>query len=535
MIRIFDTTLRDGEQSPGCSMNLNEKLLMARQLEHLGVDIIEAGFAISSQGDFEAVQGIARTVKKPIVASLARASQKDIDVAWEALKDAVHPRIHVFIATSALHMEYKLRMTEDEVYDRATKAVAYARTYTDDVEFSPEDATRSDRAFLYRILEGVIRAGATTVNIADTVGYMTPELFHDLIRGIRENVPNIDDAVISVHCHNDLGMATANSLSGVSAGARQIECTVNGIGERAGNTSLEEVVMALKTRADHYGEDCGTSINTREILKSSKLLAQITGVPVQPNKAIVGANAFAHESGIHQHGMLANAETYEIMTPESVGYSETNLVLGKHSGRHAFTQRLKDLGYEMETEEINELFVKFKALADKKKTVDDRDLDALVTDGLAGMEEEYTFLDYKVMKTSHNGTFNTVTVSRNGKTIEQVGRGDGPVDAAFDALGQITGIYVKLQDFSMRSVTEGQDALGDTVIKLESNGRFYTGKGLSTDVIASTILAYLNAINHMAYFEERQRSKAVTESYGSNEPYEATDQNTVQYAKQETI
>lgn len=508
MIRIFDTTLRDGEQSPGCSMNLNEKLQMARQLESLGVDVIEAGFAISSSGDFEAIQGIARTVKRPIVASLARASRKDIDVAWEALREAAHPRIHVFIATSPLHMEYKLRMTEDEVYDRAVEAVAYAKTFTDDVEFSPEDATRSERQFLYRVLEGVIQAGATTLNIADTVGYMTPELFHDLILGIRENVPSIAEVVISVHCHNDLGMATANSLSGVTAGARQIECTVNGIGERAGNTSLEEVVMALKTRADHYGEDCSTGINTREILKSSKLLAQITGIPVQPNKAIVGANAFAHESGIHQHGMLAHAETYEIMTPETVGYLETNLVLGKHSGRHAFSRRLKDMGYNLDSEEINDLFVKFKALADKKKTVDDRDLDALVMESLAGMEEEYKFLDYKVMKTNHNGTYNTVTVSRNGEIIEQVGQGDGPVDAAFDALGHITGIYVKLQDFSMRSVTEGQDALGDTLIKLESNGRFYTGKGLSTDVIASTILAYLNAINHMAYFEERQQSQA---------------------------
>ncbi len=507
MIKIFDTTLRDGEQSPGCSMNLNEKLQMAKQLEHLGVDIIEAGFAISSQGDFESVQGIARAVKRPIVASLARCAKKDIDVAWEAVKEAAHPRIHTFLATSPIHMKYKLKMTEDEVYEKAVWGVGYAKQYTDDIEFSPEDATRTELAFLYRILEGVIRAGAKTVNIADTVGYTTPTLFYELIRGIRENVPNINDAVISVHCHNDLGMATANSLMGVYAGARQIECTINGIGERAGNTSLEEVVMGLKTRQDFFGEDCRTNIDTTEIVKSSKLLSNITGIPVQPNKAIVGANAFAHEAGIHQHGMLANSETYEIMTPESVGFTETNMVLGKHSGRHAFQQKLRDLGYEFEGAELDNLFTKFKALADEKKTIYDRDLEALVAVDLSDMTEEYRFLDYKVMKTNQNGTFSTVTVKHKDETLEKIGKGDGPIDASFDALGQITGIYVKLQDFSIRSVTEGQDALGDSMVKLESNGRSYYGKGLSTDIIASTIQAYLNAINHMKYFEERHRSK----------------------------
>lgn len=515
MIKIFDTTLRDGEQSPGCSMNLNEKLQMARQLEHLGVDIIEAGFAISSQGDFESVQSIARTVKKPIVASLARAAKKDIDVAWEAVKDAVHPRIHTFLATSPIHMEFKLKMTEDEVYERAVWAVEYAKGYTDDIEFSPEDATRTEPQFLYRILEGVIQAGAKTVNIADTVGYTTPTQFYELIQGIRANVPNIDQAVISVHCHNDLGMATANSLMGVAAGARQIECTVNGIGERAGNTSLEEVVMGLKTRQDFFGPDCRTNINTTEIVKSSKLLATITGIPVQPNKAIVGANAFAHEAGIHQHGMMANAQTYEIMTPESVGFNETNMVLGKHSGRHAFQQKLKDLGYELDGAELDDVFLKFKALADKKKTVYDRDLEALVAEELSDMTEEYQFVDYKVMKTNQNGTYTTITVKRREETLEAIGKGDGPIDASFDALGQITGTYVKLQDFSIRSVTEGQDALGDTLVKLESQGRSYYGKGLSTDIIASTILAYLNAINHMKYFEERQRSKEDLDSIGN--------------------
>lgn len=500
MIRIFDTTLRDGEQSPGCSMHLNEKIQMAKQLERLGVDIIEAGFAISSRGDFESVSEVARAVKNSTVASLARSLPKDIDAAYEAVKQAESPMLHVFLATSPIHMKYKLEMTEDQVYERAVESVRYARTLCPNIEFSCEDASRSELPFLYRILEGVIDAGATTVNIPDTVGYTTPQAFYDFITSIRKNTPNIDRAVISVHCHNDLGMGVANSLSAVLAGAGQIECTVNGIGERAGNAALEEIVMALKTRKDYYGEE--TRIVTTEIMKASNLLSTITGVRVQPHKAIVGVNAFAHESGIHQHGMLKDKTTYEIMTPESVGLKETMMVLGKHSGKHALRDRLKDLGYDISEAELNELFVKFKELADEKKTVYDKDIEALLIGSYSEVQDGYELVDYQTATSEGKDAKTIIKVRLQDELIERVGTGKGPIDAAFDAMQQVTGEEVRLKDFAIHAITQGRDAVGETVVKLDREGQMYAGKGMSTDIIKSGILAYMNAINHM---ESRQR------------------------------
>lgn len=377
-IYIFDTTLRDGEQSPGVSLNINEKLEIARQLERLGVDVIEAGFPAASNGDFEAVKSIAKEIKGPVAAGLARATKKDIDRAWEALKYAAKPRIHTFIATSDIHLEYKLKMTRGEVLKRAVEAVSYAKSLCPDIEFSPEDGSRTDIEFLYRVLEAVIEAGANVINIPDTVGYSMPEEFGSLIKGIRENVRNAGNVTISVHCHDDLGMATANSLSAVENGAAQVECTINGIGERAGNASLEEIVMAIKTRESYY--NCQTGIVSEQLYRTSTLVSYCTGMQIQPNKAVIGANAFAHESGIHQHGMLSNKQTYEIMTPQSVGLKESQLVLGKHSGRHAFEERLKNLGYSLGTEELNGAFISFKALADKKKYIMDKDIEALINE-----------------------------------------------------------------------------------------------------------------------------------------------------------
>ncbi len=502
MIKIFDTTLRDGEQSPGCSMNLNEKITMARQLERLNVDIIEAGFAASSQGDFESVKRIADVIKNSAVCSLARCEKKDIDVAVEALKGAVAPRLHIFLATSPIHMQYKLKMTPDEVVEAAVEATKYARKFVGDVEFSPEDGSRSDRDFLVRVLEAVIDAGATVLNIPDTTGYATPETFADLIGFLKKNVRGIEKVDLSVHCHDDLGFAVANSLAAVRAGANQIECAVNGIGERAGNAALEEIVMALQTRKDVYGKS--TRIVTTEIVPTSTLLQNITGVKVQPNKAIVGANAFAHEAGIHQHGVLANRETYEIMKPEDVGLSENQMVLGKHSGKHALKARLQSMGYHFEGEELEYYFKKFKDLADRKKTVYDQDIHALVLEEIAEMKAEYELDDFATIRKKDKQSMTIVSVLREGELIEKIGKGDGPIDAAFDALGQIMGKDIELADFTIRSVTEGKDALGETVVKLVHGENQFSGKGLSTDIIESSILAYINAVNHMAYFEERK-------------------------------
>jgi 2-isopropylmalate synthase len=501
-IYIFDTTLRDGEQSPGCSMNLQEKLQVARQLERLKVDVIEAGFAVSSPGDFQSVKSIAESVKNSTVASLSRALPQDIDKSWEAVKNAVSPRIHVFLATSPIHMQYKLRMSPEEVLERAKKMVAYAKQYCSDIEFSAEDATRSQPEFLYRVFEAVIDAGATVINVPDTVGYTTPDEFYELIKNIRENVSNSDKAKIAVHCHNDLGLAVANTLAAARAGATQLECTINGIGERAGNAALEEIVMAIKTRPQQF--DLDVQIDTTQILRTSKLISSITGSPVQPNKAIVGSNAFAHESGIHQHGVLAEKSTYEIMTPESIGLSKNNMVLGKHSGRHAFEDRLVELGYNLTKKELDETFIRFKALADKKKVVQDADLEVLLQHKSVEIPEMYK-LDRFVINTGNTITATAsvrlIKQSDEEMLIEEVSTGDGPIDAAFKAVEKAVGANFTLEDYTIRSVTEGLDALGEAYVKIRSGARVYTGKGVSTDVFEASVLSYVNAINKMIYEE----------------------------------
>ncbi len=500
MIKIFDTTLRDGEQSPGCSMNLREKIEMAKQLEKMRVDIIEAGFAASSPGDFASVKMIADTIKESVVASLARTIEADIDQAWEAIKGAASPRIHTFIATSPIHMQYKLNMEPSAVKERAIAMVKYAKKYCSDIEFSAEDATRSEPEFLSDLFEAVIKAGATTINIPDTVGYTTPEEYYAFIEKIKKNAPSMDLIDISVHCHDDLGLGVANSLAGVRAGASQIECTINGIGERAGNSAMEEIVMALYTRRDIL--NCDTRIITQEIMRSSNLLTRITGVKVQPNKAIVGENAFAHESGIHQHGMMKNKETYEIMTPESVGLSTNTMVLGKHSGKHAFRSKLKDLGYDVTEAEMEAAFAKFKIVADKKKQVYDRDIEAIISKEAVQVPKAYTTERFVI--TSGNTITSTATIMlvKDEKRIEKVARGDGPIDAAFKAIEKIVGRDLTLEDYKLESVTEGQDALGDALVKIKgADGKVYAGRGLSTDVIEASIYAYVNAVNKMIYAE----------------------------------
>ena len=495
-IVIFDTTLRDGEQSPGYSMNTREKLELARQLARLRVDVMEAGFPIASPDDFEAVKVVSQNIREGIsIAGLCRTRDQDIDRAWEALQHAERPRIHTFIATSDIHMQYKLKMSREEVMEAAVRAVKRARGYTNDVEFSCEDACRTDLDFLCRMVEAAITAGATTINIPDTVGYAIPWEYGERIRNLMNRVPNIDTVVVSVHCHNDLGLAVANSLEGVRYGARQIECTINGIGERAGNASLEEVVMAIRTRRDLL--DAETGINTEEIYKASKLLTTITGVPVQPNKAIVGANAFAHEAGIHQHGMLSHALTYEIMTPQSVGVPQSRLVLGKHSGRHALKKRLQDLGVDLNEEDLNRAFVRFKELCDKKKEVFDDDLLAIVEEQVLAIAETYV-LDH-LQFTSGTGMIPTATIrlKKEDEIFQESGWGDGPVDATFKAIDQITGIHPRLKDYSLRAVTSGKDALGEVMVSLEVDGQTVIGRGTSTDVIEASAKAYLNAINRV--------------------------------------
>ena len=496
-IRFFDTTLRDGEQAPGYSMNIEEKIRMARQLEQLGVDIIEAGFAIASPGDFESVRSISAAVEKPVVASLCRALVKDIDAAYEAVKGAKRPRIHTFLATSDLHLEYKLRMSREQALQRAIDAVTYARNKCDNVEFSLEDASRTDKDYMCRVVEAVIKAGATTVNLPDTVGYSTPKEIYDMVSNVVSRVPNIDRAVISMHCHNDLGMAVANTLAGIAAGARQAECCICGIGERAGNAALEEIVMNLRTRKDAYGIDYG--IVTEEIAKTAKLLSQITGVKIFPSKAIVGKNAFAHESGIHQHGVMANVKTYEIMTPESVGVKKNALVLGKHSGQHAFAQRLVDLGYTVDKEQENRLFADFKVLADRKKSIEDRDIVALV-DAISGRkadENDWKLDNYVV--SSSNKMFSTacVTLVRNGKQYSESAFGTGPIFASVRAVEKIVKHPFSLRDFQIQAVTEQRDALGEVRVKIQDSNGVYRGRGVSTDIIESSILSTLDAVNKM--------------------------------------
>ncbi|MDF2594612.1 MAG: 2-isopropylmalate synthase [Clostridia bacterium] len=504
-VKIFDTTLRDGEQSPGCSMNLAEKLEVAHQLERLGVDVMEAGFAIASPGDFASVKSIAKNIKNTTVASLARALTKDIDAAAEALKGAKYPRIHTFIATSDIHMQYKLKKTKEEVLATAIEMVKYAKKFCQDVEFSAEDASRSNPAFLYQIFEAVIAAGATVINVPDTVGYTSPDEFVALIKGIKENVPSLHKADLSVHCHNDLGLAVANSLAAARAGATQIECTINGIGERAGNAALEEIVMNLQTRKDLYQLDC--RVNTKEIYRTSKLLSSITGVRVQPNKAIVGENAFAHESGIHQHGMLANKSTYEIMTPESIGLTENKMVLGKHSGRHAFEDKIKSMGYELDQEALTIAFEQFKILADKKKDVTDRDIEALVCRRMVQIPEAYK-LDRFVINSGNTITTTSSMrlLSKTGHILEEVVSSyDGPIDASYKAIDKLVGRKFILEDFVINSVTGGTDAQGEVNVKIKNKDRVYNGHGVSMDIVEASILAYISAINNMFYEQEEKK------------------------------
>ena len=499
-IKIFDTTLRDGEQSPGCSMNLKEKIEVAKCLERLKVDVIEAGFAISSPGDFESVSTIAKTVKECTVASLARASVKDIDCAWDAVKCAADPRIHLFIATSPLHMEYKLKMSPDKVLERTAEMVAHARKYCSNIEFSAEDATRSDLDFLIKVVDIAIKNGATVINLPDTVGYTTPNEMQNLIASVIAAVPNSDKAEFSVHCHNDLGMAVANSLAGVLGGARQIECTINGLGERAGNTSLEEVVMAMHTRPDIF-EDKHTRIDTQQIYRSSKTVYNIIGQTAPLNKPIVGRNAFLHESGIHQHGVLANKKTYEILTPEAVGVRVNNIVLGKHSGKHALETRLKELGYELSAEELLRCFEEFKDLCDKKKDVTDADLEAIVTHSSTNEAENTDGykLDWFAIHTSNFTTATcTVSLKYGDEKFESVALGDGPVDAAFNAIDSIVKpVEHTFELYRINSVAQGKDTLGEVSVKLTAGNRTYSGRGLSTDILEASIVAYISAINKL--------------------------------------
>lgn len=491
---IFDTTLRDGEQSPGASMNHAEKVEVALALRELGVDIIEAGFPIASPGDFEAVQAIARQVEGPTICGLARCNNDDIDRAYEALKDAPKPRIHVFLATSAIHREFKLHMAKDEIIRRAVAGVSRAKGYFNDIEFSPEDAARTELDFLAEVVEKAIDAGATTVNIPDTVGYAVPEQYAAAIRYLKQNVRNIDKAIISVHCHDDLGMAVANSLAAIKEGARQIECTINGLGERAGNCALEEIVMAVKTRPDYFGLE--SSINTRRLCPISRLVSRITGMHVQRNKAIVGQNAFAHESGIHQDGMLKHSQTYEIMRPEDVGLQRTELVLGKHSGRHALRQRIRDLGYHLDDAHLQKVFDGFKALADRKKVVYDADIEALAESILHSGPAVWTL--EALTCNGGSGTVPSAAVvlwHKDGSLYRDACTGDGPVDAVFKTIEKLTGVDVKLRDFVIKSVSVGEDAQGEAQLEAEINGRTVRGRGVSTDIIEASALAFLQLIN----------------------------------------
>jgi len=492
-VLIFDTTLRDGEQAPGASMNEKEKLEIAYILEKLGIDIIEAGFPIISDGDFSAVKTVAKHIKKSIVCGLARSVIKDIDAASSALKLAKRKRIHVFLATSKIHMQHKLKKNKDEILKMAVDAVKYARKNFEDVEFSPEDASRTEKEFLYRILEAVIKAGATTVNIPDTVGYGIPEEYGRLIFAIQNNVPNINKAIISVHCHNDLGLAVSNSLSAVKNGARQIECTVNGIGERAGNAAMEEIIMTLKTRADYYG--CSTNINTPLIHRASHLVSKYTGFVVAPNKAIVGHNAFRHEAGIHQDGVLKERSTYEIIHPKDVGFMETGLVLGKHSGRHALKERLKSLGIILKEDELNVAFERFKKVADKKKQVFDEDLIAIAEEEIKVFKKTWNLESLTARSGTNIAAEVEVALKSKGKKYSQSSSGDGPIDACYKAIDSMVDIKGILLDYSIKSVSKGKDAMGEVTVKVDFEGKVIIAHGVSTDILEASAKAYINAVN----------------------------------------
>jgi len=505
---IFDTTLRDGEQSPGASMNLDEKLRIAEMLEEMGVDVIEAGFPIASNGDFEAVNEIAKLIKESTICGLARSAKGDIERAAEALKPASRARIHTFIATSPLHMKYKLQMEPEEVYQQVVASVGYARNFTDDVDWSPEDGTRTEHDFLCRCVEAAINAGATCINLPDTVGYAVPEEFGGLVRMLIERVPNSDKAIFSTHCHNDLGLAVANSLAGVAAGAQQIECTINGLGERAGNAALEEVVMALRTRQDVMPYT--TNVNTEMITKASRLVSTITGFTVQPNKAIVGANAFAHESGIHQDGMLKNSSTYEIMSPATVGLSESKLVMGKLSGRAAFKEKLSELGYDIGDNAFQDAFRRFKALADKKREIFDEDIVALVDDEIVRGNDRIRFVSLQVVCGSEGPQTADLKLEVDGEERQIKATGDGPVDAVFNAIKELTGYSARLQLYQVHAVTEGTDAQAEVTVRLEEGGKTVNGQGADTDTLVASARAYMNALNKLLVKREKTAPSALS-------------------------
>ena len=501
-IRIFDTTLRDGEQSPGCSMKLGEKVVLARQLERLGVDVIEAGFPIASVGDFESVRAIAKEIRETSIAGLARTASADIERAAQALEAAAKPRIHTFIATSDIHLEHKLRMSREQVLEEVRRAVTQARQHCDDVEFSAEDATRSDWDYLVEVFTVALEAGASTLNVPDTVGYTTPIEYYDLIRYLREKIPESERAIFSLHCHNDLGLAVANSLAAIRAGARQVECTVNGIGERAGNTSLEEVVMALTTRREVY-DGLETRIRTDEIYPASRMLSKITGVAVQPNKAIVGENAFAHEAGIHQDGVLKAAITYEIMTPQSIGRVSNELVLGKHSGRHAFRDRLAELGFDVEGDQFDDAFKRFKALADKKKTIYVEDLETILAESGDSDEDRFLLGDLSVVSGTFATPTATVQLTVDGRVKKTSCMGDGPVDAVYKAIAELTESKSELLQFQVKAITGGMDAQGEVTVTLQEGDRRVIGHGAHTDIIVASGKAYVHALNRLDWHKRR--------------------------------
>ena len=499
---VFDTTLRDGEQSPGCSMNMEEKLRLARQIESLRVDVIEAGFPISSVGDFEAVQAIARQVRSCTIAGLARCVKADIDRAWEAIRETAKPRIHVFLATSDLHLKYKLKKTREQVLEEAVSAVRHAKSLAPEVEFSCEDASRTDIEYLCKVVEAAIEAGAAIINLPDTVGYAVPDEYGAMFKEVRRRVPNIGKAMLSSHCHNDLGLAVANSIAAIQNGVRQIECTVNGIGERAGNASLEEIVMAIKTRHELLGVT--TNVNNEELIKTSKLLSSLTGMVVQRNKAIVGANAFAHEAGIHQDGILKSPITYEIMTPQSVGIKHTQLILGKHSGRHALKQRYAELGYQLSDAELQSAYQLFCAIADKKKEIFDDDLEAILETGTQTTEEEYQLVNLQITSGTNLRPTATVELRRNTETFVDSATGDGPVDASCRAIERMTGLNGKLTEYSIKAVHSGHDAIGEVFMRVEFDGLLYNGRAANTDVVAGSAQAYLEALNRAVASKKRK-------------------------------
>jgi 2-isopropylmalate synthase len=504
-VRIFDTTLRDGEQSPGIALNAVEKVEIARQLERLGVDIIEAGFAISSPGEVEGIRAVSQAVDC-VVASLARTNDEDIDAAIESLDQATNPRIHTFIATSDIHLEHKLRMTREQVIEAADRAVRRAKAFTSDLEFSCEDATRTDIDFMAQVVRVAIAAGATTINIPDTVGYTVPEEYIAILSGLGERVPELGGVILSVHCHNDLGMAVANSMAGVMAGARQVECTINGIGERAGNASLEEIVMLLRTRKPRFGLD--TAVNTHEIVRTSRMVSRLTGYSVQPNKAIVGRNAFAHEAGIHQHGVLADRRTYEIMDAESVGLAGSDIVLGKHSGRHALRQAFAELGFVIDGEELKRAFERFKEIADRKQKISSLDLEAIASDSLREREDDHHLLSLAISTRTGEPARAEVTVSAGDDERTGIAEGDGPVDAAFKAINQVLGVQVTLVEYTIGAVSGGADALGEVRVVVESAGRSFSAQAVSTDITEASAEAYLRACAHAKTAAEPEQELA---------------------------